>query len=1155
MGELDSTERDELSAALEKLLHHIDAGDDPVLALSPAALHLLRRLTVLEREADEEIRFALGRLHWHRHRALPPGEDRTDLEEAFVRFVPCFIAGLEPLPEPLRPHLAKAAVPHARALSQQVRETPERGPLIAAADLWDRIASATEDGFERSAHWGHFAWTLHERFRTTGDPRDLDGGIEYFQKAWDAEPAGDPRRSTDGCGPAFMVALNLRFATRATAPDLERAIAVGEDLLTGPAAVTPGHPELLTTLSLLHQLRFDLHGTPTDLDLSVKLCERAVRTPAGDPILRTAGLLALAEALQTRFGHLGAVTDLDRAIHVGEQAVASVPAGHAQHALCTAGLGLARLLRFEHLGSPTDLDQSIALLHGALTGTPSGHSSRPVLQGNLGLALQLRFEAVGAATDLDASIELLEEAVTAPGTAEHTDRPKHLTNLGLALQLRFERLEDPADLDRAVEAGERAVEAMPVGRPDRPACLLALAGALSARYTHTSTASDLDRSITRLREAVEALPADAAGRPKILDNLAVALRARFRRDGRPADLDRAVTLGQEALPTARTDDPSRHRHLRNLGASFHSRFESRGARADLEAAAACFTEASEVTVATPSDRIGAARVAAKLWAQAGSVRSAADVAESAVLLLPHVAPRRLERHDQQRMIGKFAGLAGEAAALALAVPDASAPDRAERALRLLESGRAVLHGQALESRGDLTDLRARHPALALRFTDLRRRLDRPWASCGPTDHIDGPVTAVPESDHLHEHRRLLSEQFAALLAQIRALDGFATFALPPDPAELLAEAADGPLVVLNVAETRGDALIVRPDGVVAVRLPGLTTQSVAEQVAAFHQALDRCGRKEEVLPAQRDLERVLQWLWDTAAGPVLDALEAPASDREGPALRVWWVPCGLLALLPVHAAGHHFAPSGTRGRRTVLDRVVSSYTPTIRALRHARQRAGAAGAPSGSATASALVVAMPTTPGLPAHKNLDGVWEEVAAIRSAWPDAEVLVEAAADVTGSGTPPTRDTLLARLPHHPVVHFACHGASDPLDPSQSGLLLHDHDQGRLTVAALGSVDLDKARLAYLSACHTAITGATELTDESIHLVSAMQLSGFPEVIGTLWQVDDTVAAAMAAEFYKKRTEGPAAAVLHRATRRIRARYPRFPYLWAAYVHSGS
>ncbi|MFJ3671422.1 CHAT domain-containing protein [Streptomyces sp. NPDC090106] len=1155
----ESEHHDGLLALARELLQRIAASDAPTLALSTSAGNLLQRLTAPGHGAGADICFVSGWLRWYRYLALPAGENEVEFEAAVAALEPCFLAGLEPLPDPLLSRLARAAVTHAFEQSRQAREIPTREPLTATADLWNRMASATEDGFERSAYWGLFAVTLYERFAAMHDPLDLDWSVEYFQKAWNAEPAGDPRRLTEGCGLAFMVALNLRFATRATVADLDRSIAVGEDLLTVATGESLGPPELLATLSMVLQMRFDLHGIQDDLNRSIALSEQAVLTPADDPIMRAAGLLALAEALQTRFGHLRDPADLDRAIQVAEDAIASAPADHLQHGLCTAGLGVARLLEFEYRGLPNALDQSIVLLQEALRSTPSAHSSRSVLQANLALALLTRFEAIGAATDLDGSIRMLDEVAMATETPAHTDRAKALTNLCLALQLRFERTRDPVDLDRAIDAGVNALDTMPVGQPDRPRSLATVASAFDARYVYAKTSADLDQCIARSEEAVEALPADAAERPRFMDNLAVALCRRFRRDGTETDLDRAIDLGQQALSAAHRADPARLKHLCNLATSLRTRFDSRGARTDLETAAALCREASEVTSAAPSLRIRAARVAAELWAQAGSVDLAADAAESAILLLPYVAPRRLEHHDQQHMVGEFAGLAGEAAALALAVPNESAPCRAERALRLLESGRAVLHGLALESRSDVTDLRAHHPALALRFADLRERLDRSGYFLDSSDHIDtaaahtdGLSTSASGSVRVHEFRRQLSEQFATLLAEIRALDGFAAFALPPDTSELLAAAADGPLVLLNVARKRGDALIVRSDGIETLPLSGITTQSVAEQAAAFHAALGRRTSKEEVLQAQRDIDRVLKWLWDTAAGPVIDALGITDKGRgDGSTPRIWWVPCGRLALLPVHAAGHHADPSDTSCRRTVLDRAVSSYTPTIRALRHARQRAAAAGTSSGSA----LVVAMPTTPGLPSERNLDGVWEEVAAVRSLWPDAEVLVEAAADATGAGTPPTRHTVLERLPHHTVAHFACHGDSDPTDPSQSGLLLLDHDTGRLTVAALRPVNLDKAQLAYLSACRTAAIEAFDLTDESIHLVSAMQLAGFPQVIGTLWQVNDTVAAAMASEFYGTLTPGRSAVALHRATQQMRVRYPRLPYLWAAYVHSGS
>jgi hypothetical protein len=44
-------------------------------------------------------------------------------------------------------------------------------------------------------------------------------------------------------------------------------------------------------------------------------------------------------------------------------------------------------------------------------------------------------------------------------------------------------------------------------------------------------------------------------------------------------------------------------------------------------------------------------------------------------------------------------------------------------------------------------------------------------------------------------------------------------------------------------------------------------------------------------------------------------------------------------LLPVHAPGNHIDPADDPQRRTVLDRVISSYTRTVRTLHHARAEA------------------------------------------------------------------------------------------------------------------------------------------------------------------------------------------------------------------------
>ncbi|WP_234372430.1 hypothetical protein, partial [Streptomyces noursei] len=96
------------------------------------------------------------------------------------------------------------------------------------------------------------------------------------------------------------------------------------------------------------------------------------------------------------------------------------------------------------------------------------------------------------------------------------------------------------------------------------------------------------------------------------------------------------------------------------------------------------------------------------------------------------------------------------------------------------------------------------------------------------------------------------------------------------------------------------------------------------------------------------------WTWNHVAGPVLDRWGRPGPAPDGRWARLWWSPGGARAPRPLHAAGHHgeatgpapreaaAAPAGTGpAPRTVLDRVVSSYTPTVGAIRYARARAAA----------------------------------------------------------------------------------------------------------------------------------------------------------------------------------------------------------------------
>jgi CHAT domain-containing protein len=289
---------------------------------------------------------------------------------------------------------------------------------------------------------------------------------------------------------------------------------------------------------------------------------------------------------------------------------------------------------------------------------------------------------------------------------------------------------------------------------------------------------------------------------------------------------------------------------------------------------------------------------------------------------------------------------------------------------------------------------------------------------------------------------------------------------------------------------------------------------------------------------------VLAWLWDTIAEPILAHLAhtaAPADEASRP--RIWWCPVGVLAFLPLHAAGHytagHCAPGPDRLPRAVPDLVVSSYTPTVRALAQAQTSRPSAAKPS------TMIVPVAGLPGA----ELPGVATEAAAISSMIPEA---------LTLSG--PTRSDVLRALPAHDIAHFACHGHIDWLHPAASRLILTDHASAPLTLTDIADLRLD-ADLAYLSACNTAVT-AGRLADESLHITGAFRLAGYRHVIGTLWPIADDAAAQVATDFYRHLTaDGTtaprperAAAALHHATTRLRSQYPRIPSLWAAYTHTG-
>ncbi|MET9889760.1 CHAT domain-containing protein [Streptomyces sp. NPDC006465] len=540
-------------------------------------------------------------------------------------------------------------------------------------------------------------------------------------------------------------------------------------------------------------------------------------------------------------------------------------------------------------------------------------------------------------------------------------------------------------------------------------------------------------------------------------------------------------------------------------------------------------------------RICAARSWGRHAARNNDWPQAAECFALAVSILPLITPHYLQRGGQDQGLSQLTGLASDAAASALNAGDI------DRAVQLLEQARSWLLAQALESHSDFTELHKRAPKLADRLTRLREKLDAPQAGhagnetalAGQLSHLDPKA-----SRRMMEARTEVATSWNQLITRIRnTLPEFKNFLHPPILPELLESASSGPLVLINISDYRSDAFILTSQEVDTVPLPGLTPERIGEETSRFLDALQiihdpKCTHAQMVR-AQGEIHPILEWLWDTATGPILDRLDltsTPGADQEWP--RIWWSPSGLLTYLPPHAAGYH--QDDRYPARTVLDRVVSSYTPTVRALQYARnhQQAPLDGA-------QILVVAMPQTAGAP---DLPGARAEADLVRGMFSALEL----------SGPQATHDSVRDSLGSHFFAHFACHGLSDCNDPSHSHLLLHDHQSNPLTVLDISRLRLPDSRLAYLSACDTART----VVDEVDHITAAFQLAGYTHVIGALWPINDITSVEIAKTVYQKLSRKSSealaveetAAALHSAIRSVRNRYPKAPSLWAAHIHAG-
>lgn len=948
-----------------------------------------------------------------------------------------------------------------------------------------------------------------KRFEETGDDASLVAAVNITRDGVRLSPEGHPARAV--LLGALRGVLRHRYDLRGHTADLHEAVLVAQEELAARAPDDPARTEAAqAAVGLLRDLS-QVIGDVEPVRRAVDIGRQALARPGGEQEARAhleaslCGALTSLAVQHTDTGDGGAAAAdaeatidgyLDEAVALGRAAVERLP---ADDAVSRTNLGAALHMRGSRRGSPDDLDEAVALLRAAAR-TAENPRNRADAATNLTSVLRSRASLTHRSQDRREADAVADEARTvlreAPG-----DHPRTLMHSLFA-----------AGGSATSEDARRALAAVPRSHALRPKLLVLLAAVLEEE-------GDRDGAVAAAREAT----ATAVSSESTVESqrLLGSLLLRSHDAGGPdrADVEEAVAAFTAAVAACEATDVDRADVLIGLAVALANRLRFAPDGPDHEAALTALREAAHAVGSSPGSRLSATRMWAGLAHEAGDTADALVGARAAVSLLRDIGWTGLERPDQEQALRSGAAMPREAAALAIT------EGRPELAVELLEQGRSVLWRSTLHLRGDLALLAAREPSLAAELESVRSALD-------------GDERADPET------RMRLARRWTRLCDRVRSLPGFERFLVPPEFGELAPAAAEGPVVLVNISALRCDAILVLPGGRVdVVPLPDVDFRSADSVCNTYLQHLGDAlapgatGRIRQ--RARHTVHDTLEWLWEKIARPVLDRLALPYRSEAPP--RIWWCPTASLVSLPLHAAGRYPRTRADRTEPVGLPyAVVSSYTTTLAALADARQRP-AAGDPR------LLAVGLSDT--RRGHTPLPGVPEELRGLRDAL-GPERLSTLADDAA------TVAAVRERLPGHPWAHFACHGRLDMSAPVTSGLCLRDGDMNVLDFAELR---LTGADLAFLSACHTRLGGG-QLPDEAIHTAAALRMAGFRHVVSTLWSVQDRVAPAVAAAFYRN-LEAPGAArsagaavALHRAVAELRDADPTNPMLWAPFAHDG-
>ncbi|CAH0025840.1 unnamed protein product [Clonostachys rhizophaga] len=987
------------------------------------------------------------------------------------------------------------------------------------------------------------------RFEDTGEAADLELAIEHLESGLEQTTDASTLASlhhTLGCS------YNERYILTDAVSDSDESIKNHQASLNLTPLDDPSRIDRIADKARAFYTRGLNSEERFYFDECIRLLEECLGQLGSESLLTLAQHQLLANAYQARWlQRLESIEDVDRSISLHNQILDRLSNDVSRRATL-AEVAQLYLFKFDETDDVSLLETSLKHSRRALETWTDGNTKneqRAELFRIVGKAFERRYKRLEEASDLEACIESFKSAVNA--LADHSpplERFQSLIRLAEGYEARYQSAESITDLDVSIRTVEKALNLAPLTADQQSLGNRLLGSSYHGRYVRTGELSDLNQAITRYKKAWELEPHHDEQATFSLEGLAELLHLRYDKMGQEGDMKESLDSAMKALcflqgpsnnwkriPLLRTlvhvhmtkhkktkalkdleaamkhvkdweeslpkedfqysenlfaishvyidkaeasgseddyeisirkmqtavdctaeDDPDRSHRLQALGWEFHNRFERLGKAEDLDAALELYHQAFKDVRALPRDQINAGNILAHWLVAARNIPAAYQVATETLPLVSHLTPRSLVVSDKQKLLKGIPGLSTLLGTVTL-----MAGKKPYEALQHVELARGIIINSLRDLRSNTLELQSLHPDLADELHQLRELLD---SDPGSTSGFDNP-------------RHDAGHQLDSLLERIRGLPGFDRFLLPPSEEQIRSAAVDGPIVMINVHEERCDALIVQMDRIVSIELTDLHHAQVIEYAA-------------------KDIDReILEWLWDTITSPIMKVLGYHEMPTTSPWPRVFWITTGPLSSFPIHCAGYHYSGS----TRTVMDRVISTYSASVGAIIQGRQVTSRT-SPRAWQSKKALLVGV---------QELRYAPEEISQIQKLC--TEMHLNAAI------LEPCRSAVLDSLPECEIFHFAGHGMSHPLDPSKSSLKMSD---GPLSVQDLFNIKLhDKAPfLAYLSACSTGRSEDEDLVDEGLHLIGACQMAGFRNVIGTLRRVDDGICVQVANMTYK-------------------------------------